>query len=302
MIGANHFIDPLDQSTFHLYPWFYTTQGSLKLFKDLFSPELNNKRDVIVYLPPSYLENTLKIHENILIMHDGNNLFDPATAFMGNAWMIQNTINPLIYQGKIEEVVVIGAYNTDDRMNEYTYSYDPSEKFGGKGDLYLDWIEKELLPFAGQNLRINYNNRKKLGILGSSLGGLISCYAGWTRPTVYGKVGCMSSSFWWNDQDFQNKILPAHSLKNLSPRPIFYMDSGTEGGEASCAQFTMEIEDYMVKTNNYVMGKDVQTFIDRGASHNEYYWGKRFYLPIQFLYPTQANTLTDQQQNDVFLS
>lgn len=37
--------------------------------------------------------------------------------------------------------MVVGLYNTQDRMNEYTYSYDPSEGFGGKGDKYLDFIE-----------------------------------------------------------------------------------------------------------------------------------------------------------------
>jgi predicted alpha/beta superfamily hydrolase len=55
--------------------------------------------------------------------------------------MIQDTIDPLIYNGIIEEVLVIGAWNTADRMNEYTYSFDSSEGFGGKGDLYLDFVE-----------------------------------------------------------------------------------------------------------------------------------------------------------------
>jgi predicted alpha/beta superfamily hydrolase len=81
----------------------------------------------------------------------------------------------------MEEVVVIGAYNTPDRMNEYTYSYDPEEKFGGKGDLYLDFIDQTLLPLMQKNLRITLDFGNRLGILGSSLGGLISCYAGWTR-------------------------------------------------------------------------------------------------------------------------
>jgi len=107
-------------------------------------------------------------------------------------------VNPLIIEGKMDEVVIVGAYNTNGRNDEYTYSFDPSEGFGGKGDLYLDWIESTLIPLAKSNFRVEIN-RDTLGILGSSLGGLISCYAGWTRSTVYGKVGCMSSSFWWND-------------------------------------------------------------------------------------------------------
>lgn len=100
-------------------------------------------------------------------------------------------------------MIIVGPYNTRDRNNEYTYSYDASEGFGGKGDLYLDWLEQTLIPLIKSKFRVDIQ-RDSLGILGSSLGGLISCYAGWTRSTVYGKVGCMSSSFWWNNQDFQN--------------------------------------------------------------------------------------------------
>ena len=31
-------------------------------------------------------------------------------------------------------------------------------------------------------------DQENMGVLGSSLGGLISCYAGWTRSSVYSKV------------------------------------------------------------------------------------------------------------------
>jgi predicted alpha/beta superfamily hydrolase len=140
MLGANQVAD-VTKGTVDVYPWFFNTQGTLKVFKDVYSPQLNNSRDVIVYMPPSYTENTLKVHKNVLVMHDGNNLFDRETAFMGNSWLVQNTLDPLIYEGQIEEVLVVGAYNTGDRMYEYTYSFDPSEGFGGKGDIYLNWIE-----------------------------------------------------------------------------------------------------------------------------------------------------------------
>lgn len=108
-------------------------------------------------------------------------------------------------------------YNTPDRIAEYTYSKDPGQDDCCKGDLYLDFIEREIIPFAQKHLRIIGSgapvsanaseeaalssvgaNSAPVGILGSSLGGLISCYAGWTRPSVYATVGCMSSSFWYD--------------------------------------------------------------------------------------------------------
>ena len=39
-------------------------------------------------------------------------------------------------------------------MDEYTYIEDP-DYGGGKGDLYLDWIEKTLIPLTEQNFRVS---------------------------------------------------------------------------------------------------------------------------------------------------
>jgi len=108
---------------------------------------MGNDRDVIVYTPPSYLENTLKVHKNVLIMHDGQNLFDPKTAFMGNDWKCQDSLDQSIVGGTTEEIVVVGPYNTPARMDEYTYIPDP-DYGGGKGDLYLDFLESTIIPLA----------------------------------------------------------------------------------------------------------------------------------------------------------
>ena len=166
----------------------------------LFSKTLNNSRDVIVYTPPSYYENTLKSIKNVLVMHDGQNLFNASTSFAGVAWECQKTLDTLINVGSMEEVFVVGLYNTPNRIAEYTYSADPKYG-GGKGNLYLDFIQNEAIPYVAQKFRV-LTGRENVGILGSSLGGLISCYAGWTRSNIYKKNGCMSSSFWWNDVIF----------------------------------------------------------------------------------------------------
>jgi predicted alpha/beta superfamily hydrolase len=283
MIGSNHHVTVAkDQQIEEIYPWFYTSKGSLSIINRVYSAELKNYRDIIVYTPPSYLENTLKTHKNVLIMHDGQNLFDPRTSAFGTAWMCQDTLDSLIVQGKMDEVLIMGAYNTVDRNNEYTYVYDASEGFGGKGDLYLDWIESTLIPLTAKSFRVNIQ-RETLGILGSSLGGLISCYAGWTRGKVYGKVGCMSSSFWWDENDYQNNIIVNNGP--AVPFPQFYMDSGTSGGDASCAVYTGQVYDYYIATYGYEANVNVWKYIDQGGSHNEASWGKRFYIPMESLYP-----------------
>jgi predicted alpha/beta superfamily hydrolase len=106
----------------------------------------------------------------------------------------------------VVQILIIGINNTPNRTYELTYSVDPTVGTGGGLDFYLDFIEQTLIPLVEVGYRITGTGR--WGILGSSLGGLASCYAGWTRPDLYWMAGCMSSSFWWNNEDFNNTILP----------------------------------------------------------------------------------------------
>ena len=123
--------------------------------------------------------------------------------------------------------------------------------------------------------------RKTLGILGNNLGGLISCYAGWTRD-VYGKVGCMSSSFWWDANDYQKDVI----TKGLpsTPFPQIYMDSGTQGGEANCTIYTTEIYNYQL-SKGFISNVTAWQYVQQGGAHNEASWAKRFNEPIGALYP-----------------
>jgi len=285
--GSNHHYSVSQGSQRDIYPWFNSKNGDTNtIIKNVFSKELNNTRDVIFYLPPSYYENSLKSYSNILIMHDGQNLFDKKTAYMGNAWLCQDSLDKSIIGGSTDEVLVVGAYNTAARIDEYTYVYDPSEGAGGKGDLYLDWIESTLIPLVQKTFpRVNIK-RETLGILGSSLGGLISCYAGVTRPAVYGKVGCMSSSFWWDENDFQKKVVP--SMSPYQPLNSVYMDSGTGSpGEKECTAYTSDVYQQLIG-KGYSANSNVFQYVDEGATHSESYWGPRFHLPMEDLYPSKS--------------
>eukprot|EP01012_Entosiphon_sulcatum_P031968 TRINITY_DN406_c0_g1_i1.p1 TRINITY_DN406_c0_g1~~TRINITY_DN406_c0_g1_i1.p1 ORF type:complete len:435 (-),score=67.90 TRINITY_DN406_c0_g1_i1:1243-2547(-) len=281
-IGANAVVVlPSSSINVTLYPWFFTARGRYDYpIYDLYSPQLKNRRTLVVYTPPSYLENPLKTHRNVLIMHDGQNLFNASTSFGGVAWDCQDTVDALINQGAMEEVVIVGVYNSgQNRINEYTYSYSSQYQAGGQGDLYLDFLEQTVLPYVQKQYRIA-PQRERLGILGSSLGGLISCYAGWTRSRLYGLVGCMSSSFWWNTEDFTNVIM---TKSPAPPLTDFYVDVGL----AEVAQQTQSfahVRQHMLALG-LKLNDTLKTYEAPGADHSEYWWGKRFNVPMAFLYP-----------------
>lgn len=211
------------------------------------------------------------------MLHDGQNLFNNSEAAFGVAWMCQDTANSYIGAGKMEEIVMVGVWNTPDRGNEYTYSYDHSVGFGGKGDKYLDFLEQELMPLLEGKLL--QGRTLGYGIGGSSLGGLISCYAVYTRPKVWKKAICMSSSFWWNNQDFLNTILTTDAPSNTS----LYVDSGDTGATADGMNETISVRDKLCRIG-YQMNTDLFYYLDHGGQHNEYYWGHRFNHPLEALY------------------
>ena len=80
-IGANAEVSPDEQDSVDYYPWFESTSGRYIVLPPILSPQLNNTRQTAIYFPPSYRENTLKPMTNVLLMHDGENVFNGSLAY-----------------------------------------------------------------------------------------------------------------------------------------------------------------------------------------------------------------------------
>jgi hypothetical protein len=116
MIGSNAFVTLSGEDMqVEVYPFFTSQVGNYQYIYNIYSPELNNYRDLVIYTPPSYNENTLKQYP-FLIMHDGQNLFNSSTSFNGIAWNCQETVNALVNEGLMEEVIIVGVDNTPLRI------------------------------------------------------------------------------------------------------------------------------------------------------------------------------------------
>ena len=279
-----------DNVILDVFPWFKTTLGEYRVINNIYSPELMNTRNIVVYTPPSYFENTLKYYDKVIIMHDGQNLFNDSTSFAGQAWNIQNTLNQQIYAGNIDEVIIIGIYNTQFRIYEYTYSFDITYNDGGGSDYYTQFVLNTVIPQMKQLYRIP-NTLNKYGVIGSSLGGLLSCYIGWSNPDIFYKNGCMSSSFWWNNFDYNTTILQnRYNNNNILPEMI-YIDVGSS--ESNTMLYGADIIKNHLINIGYQLNNNISYYIQPNGQHNEYWWGKRFYKPMQFLYSPQIYNVSD---------
>ena len=90
---------------------------------------LRNQRDLIIYLPPGYNEKPDRRFP-VLYLHDGQNLFDGATAFIpGMDWHVGQTADQYIFKGRVEPLIIVGIYNAGkQRLQEYTPTRMPRQR------------------------------------------------------------------------------------------------------------------------------------------------------------------------------
>ncbi|HEK1690915.1 Ferri-bacillibactin esterase BesA [compost metagenome] len=67
----------------------------------------------------------------------------------------------------------------------------------GGQDLFLDFIEKRLMPKVNARFKVDQDQRS---LVGHSFGGMFGVYALFTRPQLFQHVIAISPSLWWRDR------------------------------------------------------------------------------------------------------
>jgi predicted alpha/beta superfamily hydrolase len=241
---------------------------------------LSTPRDLVVYLPPGYDSGAFRCP--VLYLQDGQNLFDPHTAFGGQDWRVDVTADDLILRGTIEPLIVVGVYNAGvRRISEYTPTKDARRRKGGKGERYARMMAHELKPFIDREYRTR-RSAAYSGVGGSSLGGLVSLETGLRYPRVFGRLAILSPSVWWDNRS----ILEMVRAYQFEVRPRIWLDSGTDEGDAP-HQTVAELEllrDALIE-KGWREGVDLRCSVAHGAGHNEHAWAARFGDVLQYLFP-----------------
>jgi predicted alpha/beta superfamily hydrolase len=251
----------------------HTVVGTVKVLREVESPELGNRRDIFAYLPPSYGEGERRYP--VLYMHDGQNLFDVRTAF-SEEWHVDGTMEEAARRTGLEAIVV-GIPNAGEaRLEEYS-PFEDVRNGGGRGDAYLDFLLHTLKPLVDAGLRTR-PERESTGILGSSMGGLISLYAFFHRPEAFGFAGAMSPSLWFASGavfDFVRAV--------GSPSGRLYLDVGSSEGMQ--AVFDARRMRRLLIRKGYDTGSVFRYLEEAGAEHTEAAWARRLGAALQFLVP-----------------
>jgi predicted alpha/beta superfamily hydrolase len=290
-IPANEHYKFTDKTTFAADPWArsytYDANGEISLVAPSAAhldrwPAIGDAklqpRTLRVWVPGEPIK-----HE--LYVHDGQNLFDPGAFFGG--WHLQDTV-PL-------GMLLVGIDNTSDRMDEYTQVPDVigGQTVGGKGDAYADFLKNTVRPL----IKKQYGEPGPVGVLGSSLGGLISFHIADHEPGEYAFAASLSGTMGWGSigAGIHNETLIERYGKHGHQTTVLYLDSGGEGpcsdsdgdgiqddsqtaGDNYCENAQLRDVLYGV---GYTKDKDFFYGFAAGAMHNEAAWAARVHTPFQ---------------------
>lgn len=260
-------------------------------------------RRVTVWLPPGYDSGTRR--HQVLYVHDGQNLFDPADAYGGQTWGVVPALLALRAAGAVPPTIVVGIWNTPLRRQEYGPAAPLArlpaawrdQVYGGPAlsDGYLRFLVDDLKPHIDATYR-SLPGPAHTQVMGSSMGGLISLYALVQHPGVFGAAGCVSTHWPMSTQpawitppgdpraaqaqqalrDWLAERLPAPGAHRL------YFDHGTVNLDALYPPLQARV-DAVIAARGWRHGTQFVSRQFDGGDHNEAAWRARVQVPLRFL-------------------
>lgn len=203
----------------------------------------------------------------LLILHDGQNVFDEAPSFAGETWDAGRAAQALADAGHPIRIAALPV--GDDRSRRYVPFPFELNGFHSGADEYCDWLLDTLRPALAA--RWGDTPAAQTALAGSSFGGLITLYASLRDPAAWGTLGVLSPAIW--PADFELLRWMEH---RAAPNTRVWLDMGDhEGGSLNEAAEIVQLTHDLAATMRPKV-KDVHVTIGEGHWHDEAAWRARF--------------------------
>ncbi|MEY4902672.1 MAG: hypothetical protein RLZZ292_487 [Bacteroidota bacterium] len=238
-------------------------------------PQLGKKRRISILLPHNYHAETQRRYP-VIYLQDGQNLFNDHAPY-GN-WQVNKKLAVLSEQGKGDVIIVAIDHGGSERIAEYTPSY-ANTRFGtGLGKKYARFMADTLKPYIDKNYR-TLSDREHTGIGGSSMGGLISIYAGLMYPEEFSKLMIFSPSLWVTPKIYFEAI---NFFQPSGKTKIYLYVGGKEG--KSTVENVERFKEVLERRGMDGSPIDFELSIDPEGQHNEERWGREFPKALEWLF------------------
>lgn len=268
-------------------------RGTLVYWTDVASAFLSQKRHVSIWLPPGYETDTGRRYP-VLYMHDGQNLFDPRIANTGTDWGVDEAVTRLVSRGAIAPLIVVGVWSSAERGREYSPWHGAPQ--------YARFLVEELMPRVNAEFR-TLTGAANTGVMGSSMGGLLSFYLVTKHPDRFGSCGCVSSHFPLSGAVMARVTRDSARAAVTDTTPYIirdiasgltapegtrlWFDYGTQGLDGQYGPTHEAVRAWLLGQGR-VEGRDFVVRPYQGADHNEASWRARVEDPLMFMFGRQA--------------
>lgn len=228
-------------------------------------------RELQIYLPSGY--NGSSERYPVVYLHDGENLFSSNTTENCQEELhFDEVADKLIAENKIDKIILVAIYNSDKRTDEYVpydLGFEIEGCYGGKADSFAEFIVKQIVPYIDEKYR-TIPDRENRAVMGYSFGGILSLWMGMKYSDVFSMIGAMSPSLWVGNEKILEDLeaMPKKDMK-------IWLDRGSEEFDPSVRQAVN-----ILTSKNYIYGKDIMYYEDKGARHDGEAWTKRFVYPL----------------------
>lgn len=239
-------------------------------------------RDLLVWLPPGYSSSAKRYP--LLVLHDGNNIFDPTTSFSGVDWAADEWVRALAGEGVMPESIVAAVCHNEgfSEENDSLRDFDLSPELGGAA--YAQFIVRELVAHLDSRYRTLAEPAARV-LAGASLGGLLTFYVAIHHPGLFGNFACLSTAF-----EDVSESLPdnAAQLRALEAEPALpegarmFFDYGDTGLDTCYAPYHDDLAAILTR-KGWTPGREFTVRRVSGAGHNELSWRSRFGEALRFL-------------------
>ena len=257
---------------------------ALRVHRRFVSRTLRNRRDLWVWLPPGYLDarGAGRPRHPVVYFQDGQNIFDPATAFLGRPWHAGERAAELVRDGSIAAPILVGVGHAgEERIDEFTPTPGDYHDLGGQlrrspggARRYLRFLVREVKPFIDARYR-TLAGARSTSIVGSSMGGLVALYAVLWHSRVFGRAAALSPSVWWDGR----RVLRDFAALTRKRAVRLWLDTGTAEPGWEVVQ---RLRDLAV-ARGWTQDADLHYEAVPGAEHSEEAWAARIGRVLQFL-------------------
>jgi len=179
---------------------------------------LDENRTCLISLPDAYNDasNQAKKYP-IIILLDGYTHFKPAAGLVH--FMSSNTNRNLL----MPESIIVAIENVD-RERDFTVTKIKTKRPNtmGGGRKFLDFIEKELIPYIDEN----YRTAPSRTLVGHSLGGLLTLNSYMDKNSIFNAYISLDPSIWWDTEMMKNKV---DSISAISFDKKLYVATANQG-------------------------------------------------------------------------